>query len=269
MTALKIVLTGATGGIGAVMAQCFAKAGHSLILLGRNTEALASLRSNLTQPELHQIMLADLSSAAAIASLAKELANSGGVDVLINNAGISGFALLPDIQDDALEQMLQINLLAPMRLCRGLLPLLGNSTNACIINVGSSFGSIGYAGFSAYCASKFGLRGFTQALQRELADQPIAVHYLAPRAVKTKMNSAAVVAMNRALGNSEDAPELVALAALQLLTQRQSSSRYLGWPEKFFVRLNGLFPSVVATALKKQLPIIKRYAKQQSDAGLR
>lgn len=269
MTVLKILITGATGGIGSAMALAFAQAGHRLVLVGRNSDELAVLRNRLAQPERHQIMLANLNSAAAITSLATELADIGGVDVLINNAGVAGFALLPEVQDDDLAQMLQLNLLAPMRLCRGLLPLLSVSANACIINVGSSFGSIGYAGFSAYCASKFGLRGFTEALQRELADQEIAVHYLAPRAVRTKMNSAAVVAMNAELGNREDEPEVVALAAMRLLTERHSCNRYLGWPEKFFVRLNGLFPCLVAKALKKQLPIIKRYAKQQGDAPLR
>ncbi|MEX1669877.1 SDR family oxidoreductase [Zhongshania guokunii] len=262
MTALKIVLTGATGGIGSAMAQSFARAGHRLILLGRNSDALAALQGRLQEPSRHQIMLADLSSAATIASIAAKLAAMGEIDVLINNAGLSDFGLVADLQDDAIAQMLQVNLLAPMRLCRALLPLLSSSGNAAIINIGSSFGSIGYPGFSAYCASKFGLRGFTEVLQRELADQPIAVHYLAPRAVRTTMNSPAVMAMNKELGNREDEPEIVAAAALQLLTQRRSSSRYLGWPEKLFVRLNALLPNVVANALKKQLPTIRRYATQ-------
>ncbi len=265
MTPLKIVLTGATGGIGSAMALAFAQAGHSLVLLGRNSDGLEALRNSLDQPERHQIMRADLSSAKAIISLAEDLVDGGGIDVLVNNAGVSDFGLLTDLHDDELEQMLRLNLLAPMRLCRGLLPLLCASANACIINIGSSFGSIGYAGFSIYCASKFGLRGFTEALQRELADQEIAVHYLAPRAVRTKMNPPAVVAMNAELGNSEDEPATVALAALGLLIERQSCSRYLGWPEKLFVRLNGVFPRVVANALKNQLPIIKRYAKQQRE----
>jgi len=268
MTALKIALTGATGGIGSAMAQGFAQAGHSVVLLGRNIEALAALRDSLNQPERHQIVLADLSSAATITSLAAELATMGNIDVLINNAGVSDFGLVTDLQDDAIAHMLQVNLIAPILLCRALLPLLRASTNACIINIGSSFGSIGYAGFSAYCASKFGLRGFTEALQRELADQPIAVHYLAPRAVRTTMNSPAVVAMNKELGNSEDEVEIVAAAALQLLSQRRSCNRYLGWPEKFFVRLNALLPNVVANALKKQLPVIQRYAKQHRGASL-
>jgi short-subunit dehydrogenase len=267
MTSLNIVLSGATGGIGRAMALEFAAAGHRLILLGRDAEGLAALRISLAEPERHHILLADLSSAAAITDLATHIKPIGPVDVLINNAGVAEFGLLSKQQDDALEQMLQLNLLAPMRLCRAILPMLCASSNASIINVGSSFGSIGYAGFTSYCASKFGLRGFTEALQRELADSAIAVHYLAPRAVRTKMNSAAVVAMNKALGNSEDAPEVVARAALRLLNKRQSSNRYLGWPEKFFIRLNSVFPSVVTKALNKQLPKIKRFAKQQSEAG--
>jgi short-subunit dehydrogenase len=141
------------------------------------------------------------------------------------------------------------------------MPLMLKSQNAMVVNIGSSFGSIGFAGFTAYCASKFGLRGFTEALQREFANANIAIHYLAPRAVNTAMNSAKVVAMNAELGNAADEPELVAVAALDLLQCRKSSNRYLGWPERFFVRLNAIFPSLVSGALKKQLVTILRYAK--------
>ena len=148
-----------------------------------------------------------------------------------------------------------------MRLCKGLMPLLLKSRNAAVINVGSGFGSIGFAGFTAYCASKFGLRGFTEALQREFANENIAIHYLAPRAVNTALNSEKVVAMNAELGNAADEPEVVAAAALAMLQLNKSSNRYLGWPERFFVRLNALFPSIVSGALKKQLAAILRYAK--------
>ena len=67
--------------------------------------------------------------------------------------------------------------------------------------------------------------------------------------------------MNAELGNAADEPELVAVAALDLLQCRKSSNRYLGWPERFFVRLNAIFPSLVSGALKKQLVTILRYAK--------
>jgi short-subunit dehydrogenase len=261
MATLTIVLTGACGGIGRALAIAFASAGHKLVLVGRNAEALAALRDGLERPRSHRYLVADLSSAASITELCADIADGSAVDVLVNNAGTSSFGLFTETDDAVIEQMLKLNVLAPMRLCNGLMPLMLKSQNAMVVNIGSGFGSIGFAGFTAYCASKFGLRGFTEALQREFANANIAIHYLAPRAVNTAMNSAKVVAMNAELGNAADEPELVAVAALDLLQCRKSSNRYLGWPERFFVRLNAIFPSLVSGALKKQLVTILRYAK--------
>jgi len=265
MKALRIVLTGATGGIGRAIAHSLAGEGHRLILLGRHREALVLLRTSLERPEQHGIYEIDLSDPGAVAAMCEEL-SSWGVDALINNAGASQFALLADSDDPA--AMMAVNLLAPIRVTQGLLPALLRSKQGCVINIGSTFGSIGYPGFSLYCASKFGLRGFTEALQRELADQAIAVHYLAPRAVATEMNSEAVVNLNRDLGNAVDSPEVVAEAVRSLLNKRQGARRYLGWPESLFVRLNHIVPSVVAKALRKQLPTIRRYAHVASEASV-
>ena len=131
------------------------------------------------------------------------------------------------------------------------------------VNLGSTFGSIGYPGFSAYCASKFALRGFSEALRRELADTRVKVLYFAPRATRTSMNAANVVAMNDELHQAMDEPQEVAQQLLQAI-RREDDEHYLGWPEKFFVRLNSLLPRVVDQALRKQLPIIQRFARSKS-----
>ena len=138
---------------------------------------------------------------------------------------------------------------------------LQQQPEAVIVNVGSAFGSIGYPGFSGYCASKFGLRGFTEALKRELAASQVRVLYFAPRATDTSINSAAVVEMNQQLGTRMDSPDFV---AAQLLAQLKSSQsrRFLGWPEQLFVRLNALFPAIVDKALRGKLAIITKFASQ-------
>jgi len=141
-----------------------------------------------------------------------------------------------------------------------MLPLLKTRAQAAIVNIGSTFGSIGHPGFASYCASKFGLRGFTEALRREVSDTNIQVFYIAPRAVQTDMNSAAVVQLNRELGNTMGEPAVVVDALLRLLTKNAGGDYFLGWPEKLFVRLNGLLPKVVDGALSKQLTTIKRLA---------
>jgi len=261
MTALRIVLTGACGGIGRAMAIGFAEAGHNLVLVGRKAESLSALRDGLLRPRSHRYIVTDLLTEESVSELCAEIADGPAIDVLVNNAGISMFGLFTEADDKEIQRSLQLNLLVPMRLTKALMPLLLDSQHGAVINIGSGFGSIGFAGFSVYCASKFGLRGFTEALQREYANTHLCVHYLAPRAVNTAMNSASIVAMNDELGNKVDEPELVARAALDLLRCKKSLNRYLGWPERFFVSLNALFPSVVSGALKKQLAVILRYAR--------
>lgn len=132
-----------------------------------------------------------------------------------------------------------------------------------VVNIGSTFGSIGYPGFAAYCASKFALRGFSEALRRELADTRVKVMYIAPRATRTSMNEQSVVAMNDELKVAMDEPAWVAAAVVAAIG-REREELYLGWPEKLFVRLNSLLPRVVDQALRKQLPIIQRFARGKS-----
>jgi short-subunit dehydrogenase len=104
--------------------------------------------------------------------------------------------LLEDINDSDTEQLFPIDIIAPILLCKALIPWLSTCDFAHIVNIGSTFGSNGYAGFASYSASKFSLRGFSEALRRELADSAIKVRYLAPRAVKTAFNEDAVNRMH-------------------------------------------------------------------------
>ncbi|MFQ3194170.1 MAG: short-subunit dehydrogenase [Colwellia sp.] len=105
------------------------------------------------------------------------------VNVLINNAGVSQFKLFEQASESDISDISDIittNTIAPMQLTQALLPLLKQYDKAQIINMGSTYGSIGFPGYTAYCASKFALRGFSQTLSRELADSNIRVKYLAP-----------------------------------------------------------------------------------------
>jgi short-subunit dehydrogenase len=265
---VTVLITGAGGGIGTAIARALAEGGHRLILVGRNSERLQQLKATLADSNRHIVMAGDLLDSAQRKALVSACtALPGGVDVLINNAGVSTFAMLADIGDRELGAMLYTNLLAPIVLTRDLLPLLQNSEAAAVINIGSAFGHIGHPGFSVYSASKFGLHGFTEALRRELSYLDIAVHYLAPRAVNTELNTEAVNNLNRALGNKSDPPEKVALQVLRLLASSSSERRFIGWPERLFIKLNALFPSLVDSALGKKMPVIRQYAEQNCTSG--
>ena len=103
------------------------------------------------------------------------------------------------------------------------------------------------------------LRADNEALRRELADSHVKVLYIAPRATRTAMNSADVVAMNDALKVEMDDPQEVARQIVHAIAAEREEL-YLGWPEKLFVRLNSLLPRLVDQALRKQLPVIKHFA---------
>lgn len=260
---LTVLVTGASGGIGRAIATVLATRGYRLLLQGRDAKRLEQLRISLPGDADHRILVADLLNPAARRTLVQTCRDEmGGVDVLINNAGVSTFALLSDTSDEELGRILGTNLLAPMALTRDLIPLLQESKRAAVINIGSAFGHIGHPGFSVYGASKSGLHGFTEALRRELGDTGLRVHYLAPRAVDTALNTDAVNGLNRSLGNKSDSPERVAQACLRLLEGAASQRRFIGWPERLFIKVNALFPAVVDSALAKKLPVIREYAQQ-------
>ena len=258
-----ILLTGASGGIGSALAHALAREGAHLLLQGRQPAKLERLRSELPNPERHHTIVADLGSAREREQLARASELAGGIDILINNAGSNVFAWLEDQNAGQIEEQLAINIAAPILLTRSLLSHLRKP--GLIMNIGSSFGGIGYPGYSVYCASKFALRGFSEALGRELADTGIKVLYFAPRATRTSLNSEAVYALNAELGTQTDPAEIVAAHAIEAL-KRETPRRWLGWPEAFFVRLNGLLPRIVDQALARQRPVIARHARHLATA---
>lgn len=258
-----VVLTGACGGIGREIAQQMAGQGAILHLIGRNIDSLNKLAASL-QLEGGRVHLieADIASAEGLALIVAHCEKiAAGIQLLINCAGVNEFGFFSAIDEDQIAKIIQVNITAPMLLVRKLIPLLSKNKEAMILNVGSTFGSIGYPGFVVYSASKFALRGFSEALRRELADTMLDVRYIAPRATKTAINSDTINAMNKELGVAMDDPKAVAKEVIRVIANKAQANTYLGWPEKLFVRINAILPRLVDNALLKQLPIIKRYAQ--------
>jgi short-subunit dehydrogenase len=259
-----ILITGASGGIGRQIAEYLAPTKANLLLVGRDEISLQQVCGDIIASGGHaETIAADLLSATGRQHVLERCnALPGGLFGLINNAGCNHFALLGDQNESMLQDQIHLNLLVPMLLIRELLPVLQKEQGARIMNIGSTFGSIGYPGYSAYCASKFGLRGFTESLRRELADTDMHVLYFAPRATATSLNSSNVVALNRELGNAMDSPYIVAQQAVKFFLDANCNQLFYGWPEKLFVRINQIFPFIVDGALLKQLSIIKKYARK-------
>ncbi|MEW6705396.1 MAG: SDR family oxidoreductase [Pseudomonadota bacterium] len=260
-TDARIVLTGATGGIGRAAAARLVEAGASLLLVGRSPAKLAAQARELVHrfgaaaEDRVRWHAADLNQPDHIARL-RDAAAGLRLNVLVLGAGVPSFGALQALTPQHLQQVLQTNLLAPMLLTQALLPALQRCPRAQLICMGSALGRIGLPGFSAYSASKFGLRGFAEALRRELADTGVRVQYLGPRSTRTAFNDERVEAYNARTRTAMDAPDAVAAALLQLLSS-EAPERFLGFPEKLAVRLNGLAPALMDRAFvqhRRSLP---------------
>jgi len=237
---MKVVLTGAGGGIGAATARALVAAGASVLLVGRSRERLDALAADLQAGARAVALAADITREDGRRAI-RDAATAMRANVLINNAGVPSFGALESLDEAHVAQVVETNLIAPILLTRLLLPHLKAQPEARVLNIGSALGSLALPGFCVYSAAKFGLRGFSEALRRELAGSALQVQYLAPRTTRTAFNDARVEAFNRATGAQSDRPERVARAALDMLAQG-TAERYLGFPEKLAVRINGLAP---------------------------
>jgi len=256
----NIVLTGAAGGIGKLLAHRLDERGARLALVDANEKALKEVASGMKHSK---VIVGDLSSAeGCLAVVDTALRTMGQVDILINLAGLMSFRCFEDEDVDFMELMIQVNLLGAMRMTRGLLPGMLERDSGRIINVGSVFGSIGFAYFAAYSASKFGLRGFSEALRRETYDSNIKVMYLAPRAVKTPLNTGRIMRMGAATKMNMDSPERVVEAILKAIDSDRKEV-YIGFPESLFVQINLRFPRLVDKVLAAQNRIARKFAKEE------
>jgi short-subunit dehydrogenase len=249
----RVLYTGAGGGIGCLAVSALLQADAAVMLVGRSEARLRSVAHELRRTHGAARVAwhaADLLSSDAIAPLASA-ATSFGANVVVHGAGVPSFGPCESLAAHDLQRVVHTNLLAPMLLTRALLPHLRSLPSAQILFIGSVLGRLGLPGFSAYSASKFGLRGFAEALRRELGDSSVRVQYLGPRSTHTPFNDAAVEAYNRATGTAMDDPQIVADALLRLLCDEDRAERFIGWPEKFAVRLNALVPNWLDAAFTR------------------
>jgi len=245
-----ILLTGAGGGIGAAIAKELSQLGAQLILVGRNQENLKAVKLNLLGQ--HDVLVADISTPAGRQTIKEHCEQrDGGIDMLINNAGVSAFTRFESMSEDKIASVININLTSTILLTQKLLPMLQAKGSAQIVNIGSAFASLAFAGFAVYSASKYGLKGFTEALRRELHAGTVDVRYFAPRGTKTPFNDANAEALNVAIKANIDTPEKVAIEFVAFL-QSNKARHFVGWQERLFGRLNGMFPGLIDKALAGQ-----------------
>ncbi len=258
----RVLLTGAAGGIGSALAEQLAASGASLALLGRNDDETVPLADRLkADGAIACTVSADLLDREVREQAINEARQRlGGIDMLINCAGLMSFRPFSEEDPELMARIVQLNLTVPMMTARQVLPEMLKRGSGHIVNIGSTFGSIGFAWFAAYSASKFGLRGFSEALRRELDGTGVNLTYVAPRAVKTKLNTDAVYRMAEATRMNMDDPAWVAAKTLAAI-EADAKDVYLGFPEKFFARLNSFLPRLVDGGLRKQNQVMGGFAR--------
>lgn len=186
LTGKSVLITGASGGIGGAIAKALHGAGATVGLSGTRVEPLEALKAELG--ERAHVLPCDLSDPEAVDALPKSAIGAmGGLDILVNNAGVTRDQLFMRMSDDEWQDVIDVNLTATMRLCRGVMRPMMKARWGRIINIGSVVGSMGNPGQVNYAASKAGMVGLTKSIAYEVASRGITANAVAPGMIATAM----------------------------------------------------------------------------------
>jgi NAD(P)-dependent dehydrogenase (short-subunit alcohol dehydrogenase family) len=248
----RALITGAGSGIGRALAVEASRLGMTVALCGRRGDALAETLSAMTPSDRHLRLRGDITDPAVRRCMRDYLWRQwGGLDVLVNNAGVIAIGPLAYATDDEFERMMATNVIAPLALTREMLPLLRRAMPSRVVNVGSMFGDIPYPLFAAYSASKFALRGLSIALRRELRGYGVGVTYAAPRATKTEA-ARVLDPLIEPMQMRMDNPAQVATQIWRAVI-KDSDSVYATGPERLFVLIQRLLPRLIDRAIAAQM----------------
>jgi hypothetical protein len=181
-----VIITGGSEGVGAATARAFASVGANLVLVARNRKNLEAIAGELRERTRVEIVVMDVADDDACLNLFKKAQfEFDKVHVLVNNAGYHKRGPVESVSAADIGQMIDVNLRAPLMLCRHAIPYIREAGEGAIINVASLAGRTPVPGAAAYSATKFGLRAFTFALAEELVDSGIKLAAVSPGPIDT------------------------------------------------------------------------------------
>ncbi len=221
----RVLIIGGSRGIGAACVEKFTKKGHSVVFVYRENAASAA---KISVKSGAFAVRADIStSEGALYAVEEAVRIMGGIDVLVNCAGISQIKLFTDISDDDWRKMLATDLDGSFYTCRAVLPYMIKNKYGKIINIGSMWGKTGASCEVHYSAAKAGIEGLTKALAKELGPSGINVNCIEPGFIETEMNSSLSHETVKELEDStplcrKGRPEEVAEAVYFLASDRAS-----------------------------------------------
>jgi short-subunit dehydrogenase len=249
----SVLITGAGSGIGRALAIEASRLGMRVALCGRNEASLDETSKYLENSLSDNIIIpCDITVSEHRRLLIDYIEKTWGrLDLLVNNAGIIDVGLFIDTTDEQIEKIIATNVVAPMILSKGFLPLMTKSAPARIVNIGSMFGEIPFPMFCVYSSTKSALRGFSIALRRELNGSGVSVTYAALRAVKTPATDQHDDIIRKAQPKLDIPSEIATYIWSQISKDRDTI--YPQGPERLFAVLQSLLPNAVEKSVIKQM----------------
>ena len=252
----RMLITGASSGIGRSLAELAAQRGLRLALAARSADTLEDLARVLRRGGAEAIAVpADVTAEADRQHLVQTVADHyGGLDILVNNAGVASYGHFANSSEAILRRIMEVNFFAPTELIRLAIPLLTAGQQPAVVNVTSMCGRRGMPGWPEYSASKFALCGMTEALRGELARFEIDVLLIVPGLTSSEFSSHFLRNAGRAQINYAGGmpPALVAAKILEALAKNRAET-VLGREAKVLLRLHKYVPGFVDWAMRRHI----------------
>ncbi len=197
----RILITGASSGIGEALAIACAKQGAQLILAARNKEKLVALKKQLVNSALHQVLVLDLAQPEQLDALVKEnIEQFGAIDILVNNGGLSQRGSARKTQLSVQRQVMEVNYFGAVAMTQAVLPSMIAAGQGMIVTVSSVAGKVGGKSMSGYSASKHAVLGYMDCLRAEESEHGIQVLNICPGFVQTQISVNAKTASGEQFG---------------------------------------------------------------------
>jgi short-subunit dehydrogenase len=260
-----IIITGASSGIGEASVSTFANAGYRVVAAARRLDRLQDLARQANQHTERVLPVqTDVCKMEDIENLVSTcLARFGQIDVLINNAGIGRFGWLENMPVDSIENQIRTNLLGVIYLSRAVLPHMIERRTGLIINMASIASFVGTPTYTLYAASKHAVRGFTEALRREVSIHGIQVCGIYPGSVANEFSTHSGFVRKTGLNTPRNlrlSSEAVADALLGL-ARRPRRTLIMPWPMVLAIWANSLLPGMIDWLIER------RFVRKERDPG--
>ena len=252
----RILVTGASSGIGKALAQQLAPLGAKLVLAARTEHKLRALADALTGLKNNVLVVpTDITKEVERQHLLDcAVEHFGGLDVLVNNAGIASWAHFADSTEEILRLIMEVNFFAPAELIRKAIPILVNGVQPAVVNVSSMCGRRALPAWSEYSASKYALCGLTEALRGELARFEIDILLIVPGLTRSDFSQHFLRSEGRAKIEYDNGmpPEVVAAAIVKSLRKNKTET-WIGSDTQWMLRVNRWFPRLVDSLLARKV----------------